>query len=190
MTTNMQSLKEKMAKIQAQIEAEEQREKLETATAKVRDSFTEAIRETIAKVEKATGESLKAVGLGVWVAYPVGSDDSTLTISALAVGTDGLPRSLKKTPASSNGNGNGTYEYVLADGRVFDTCEKAVNAVGVETRDKDGNLLDGKKFYVRWDRIPKELQEKITKSPKAETPEGETPEGETPAETPAEPVTA
>jgi hypothetical protein len=77
----------------------------------------------------------------------------------------------KSTTTGSNGHsGNGangdSFEYVLEDGRVFENCEKAVNALGTDTRDSQGNLLDGKKYYTRHDRLPKELQEAITKRPK------------------------
>lgn len=187
MTSKMESLKDKLARIQAQIAEEEQREHQEAATAKIRDSFTEAIREIVARVEQETGDSLKAIGLGIWLAYPVdSSQESTLNVSALAVGLDGLPKAAnaKKSGssngrASTSGNGNGDYEYVLQDGRVFDTCEAAVNGLGVETRDARGNLLDGKKFYTRLDRLPKELAEAITKRPKAPDNEGGNPEDNT-----------
>lgn len=177
---NIATLKERMAKIQAQIEAEELQEKVQEATAKIRDSFSEAIKEALAKVEKDTGQSLATVGLGIWVAYPVGQDNPTLNVSALAVGSDGLPKALKAKASSNgsgNGNGNGNYEYVLADGRVFETCEKAVNATGETTRDASGNLLDGKKYWTRHDRLPKELAEAITKREKTPAPEA----SETPA---------
>ncbi len=68
MVGKMETLKDKLAKIQAQLAEEEDREKQEQATAKIRDSFSEAIRETIGQVEQETGESLKSVGLGIWVA--------------------------------------------------------------------------------------------------------------------------
>jgi hypothetical protein len=181
MTSKMESLKEKLARLQREIEAEEIREKQEAAAARIRDTFTEAIRETVARVEQETGESLKAIGLGIWVAYPVDSaQESVLNVSALAVGLDGFPKgATSKKPTSTgtrangngNGNGNGDYEYVLGDGRVFDTCEKAVNALGEVTRDSEGNLLDGKKYWTRHDRLPKELADAITKRAKASTPE-------------------
>jgi hypothetical protein len=173
MTSKMETLKEKLARLQAEIQAEEVREKQEIAAARIRDSFTEAIRETVARVEQETGESLKAIGLGIWVAYPVDStQESILNVSALAVGLDGFPKgaTTKKSGSTSNGNGNGNYEYVLTDGRVFDTCEKAVNALGEVTRDAAGNLLEGKKYWTRHDRLPKELADAITRRPKAEAP--------------------
>jgi hypothetical protein len=188
MTSKMESLKEKLARLQAEIEAEAVREAQEAAATRIRDSFTQAIRDTVARVEQETGESLKAIGLGIWVAYPVDSaQESVLNVSALAVGLDGFPKGAtsKKptstgTRATSNGNGNGDYEYVLGDGRVFDTCEKAVNALGEVTRDSEGNLLDGKKYWTRHDRLPKELADAITKRAKASTPE--TPANSDPAD--------
>jgi hypothetical protein len=170
MTSKMETLKEKLARLQAEIQAEEVREKQEIAAARIRDSFTEAIRETVARVEQETGESLKAIGLGIWVAYPVDStQESILNVSALAVGLDGFPKGAVKKSGSTS-NGNGSYEYVLTDGRVFDTCEKAVNALGEVTRDAAGNLLEGKKYWTRHDRLPKELADAITRRPKAEAP--------------------
>lgn len=184
MATKIDTLKDRMAKIQAQIEAEELQEKVQEATAKIRDTFSDAIKEALAKVESDTGESLKTVGLGIWVAYPIGQDNPTLNVSALAVGTDGLPKALKATKTSSNGtgngNGNGNSEYVLGDGRVFDSCEKAVNAMGETTRDGDGNLLEGKKYWTRHDRLPKELAEAITKREKTPAPEASAPEASAP----------
>ena len=174
MATKMETLQEKLAKLQGDIEAEAQREAVETATAEVRDTFSEAIQAAIAITEKDSGKTLRDIHLGIWIAYPP-DDKSSLTVSALTVGEDGLPAALKRK-VSSNGNGNGNgngHLYKLEDGREFETCEMAVNALGVETRDDKGDFLDGKQYYHRHDRLPKELKAKIEKVAEPETPETE-----------------
>ena len=190
MATKLETLQEKLSKLQSDIQAEQQKETVEAAIAETRDTFSAAILAAIAIVEKDTGKTLREISLGIWIAYPK-ADDSTLTVSALLVGEDGLPAALKRSinghssNGHSNGNGNG-YTFKLADGRTFDSCEKAVNALGVKTRNADNDFLEGKQYYYRHDRLPKELKEKIEKVA-TETPAGEQPEtpaGEQP-ETPA-----
>ncbi len=197
MASKLETLNEKLAKLQGEIEAEAGREAVETATAEVRDTFSEAITAAIAIVEKDTGKSLRDIHLGVWVAYPPG-DKSTLTVSALTVGEDGLPAALKRKVSTNgtNGNGNGNgHLYKLGDGRTFDTCEAAVNALGVDTRDAQGDFLEGKQYYHRHDRLPKELKEKIEKVDKPpeapEAPEApDAPEAGATAEAPEAPEAA
>ncbi len=167
MATKLETLQEKLAKLQADIEAESRREAVEKATASVRDSFSDAIKAAITITETDTGGTLRSIGLGIWIAYPK-DPDGELMVSALTVGDDGLPAALRRTPSKngSNGNGNGNgngYTYKLGDGREFDSCEKAVNALGVATRDDKGDFLDGKQYYHRHDRLPKELKAKVSK---------------------------
>jgi len=128
----------------------------------------------VAATEKETGKSLREIGLGIWIAYPEGADDGTVSVSALAVGTDGLPKALKRTNGKSNGdgtgtgngNGNGHSEYFLKDGRgPFAGTLEALDAMEFKG--------DRGKYYHRWDRLPKELQEQIEKRPKAEATEPE-----------------
>ncbi|MFQ6030017.1 MAG: hypothetical protein ACE5Q6_21300 [Dehalococcoidia bacterium] len=171
--TKLETLQAKLAKLQEDIEAEQRKEAVETARAEVRDTFAEAIKAAITITETDTGKSLRDIGLGIWLAYPPENTDGEIMVSALTVGDDGLPAALRRT-ASKNGsnghsNGNG-YLYQLADGRTFETCEMAVNALGTETRDANGDFLDGKQYYHRHDRLPKALKEKITKVEKPETP--------------------
>ena len=178
MATKLETLQEKLAKLQADIEAESRKEAVEKATADVRDAFSEAIKAAISIQETDTGKSLRDIGLGIWVAYPK-DPNGELMVSALTVGDDGLPAALRRTPSSNghNGNGHGNgFLYKLGDGREFDTCEAAVNGLGIDTRDANGDFLDGKQYYHRHDRLPKELKAKIEKAEKPETPEAETPE--------------
>ena len=166
MGTKLETLQAKLAKVQADIEAEEEKERHEKAIAEVRDTFTDAIVQAVQEAEKATKKSLRSIGLGIWVAYPAGSENSHMSVSALAVGDDGLPKALKRTPSKNgngNGNGNGqSWEYFLKDGRgPFGTTHDALDALGIP-KDKRGQ------YYHRWDRLPKELQEQLERRPKAE----------------------
>jgi hypothetical protein len=173
MGTKLETLQAKLAKLQADIEAEQERERQEKAVAEIRDSFRDAVSEAVKAVEKRIGKSLAEIGLGVWVAYPAGSVNGNLNVSALAVGEDGLPKALKRTPGKGNGNGNGnghqngngngqSWEYFLKDGRgPYATTLEALDAMGFP-KEKRGQ------YYHRWDRLPKELQEQIRREPKAE----------------------
>ena len=169
MGTKLETLQAKLAKLQADVEAEEQLERQEKAIAEVRDTLTDAIVQAVQEAEKSTGKSLRDIGLGIWVAYPAGSENGNIAVSALAVGEDGLPKALKRTP-SKNGNGNGHsngqngngHEYFLKDGRgPYASTLEALDAMGFP-KDKRGQ------YYHRWDRLPKELQEQIERRPKAE----------------------
>ena len=175
MGTKLESLQEKMSRLQSQIATEEAKEATDAAIAVVRDSFSDAILKAIAATEKRTNKSLTEIGLGIWVAYaPNGPTDAKPLVSALEVGDDGLPKQLRRprngtSNGASNGNGNGHYEYVLADGTVFDSCEKAVvAATGEPIRDENDDMLAGKMYWYRHDRLPKELAEAITKREKTE----------------------
>ena len=172
MGTKLETLQEKLARLQEQIAGEEEKVKQETAIAEVRDSFSDAIMAAVAATEKETGKSLREIGIGIWIAYPDGDGNGKVSVSALAVGTDGLPKALKRTNGKSNGdgshsngNGNGDSEYFLKDGRgPFAGTLEALDAMGYTgTRGK---------YYHRHDRLPKELQEQIVKKSKpAETAE-------------------
>lgn len=180
--TKLDTLKSKLAAMQEKVDAETKVEAAQAAIDKVRDTFTDAILATIAKVEKDSGASLKAIGIGLWIAYPANATNGAKPlVSGLETGDDGLPAQLKKPSARVNGGngGNGDSEYVLGDGRVFATCLDAVKALGLTVEDSDGKRLDGFKYYHRHDRLPDDVKAKITKRPKSETG------AETPAETPA-----
>lgn len=172
MGTKLETLQEKLQKLQNQIAGEEQKVKEEKAIEEIRDSFSEAITDAVAATEKETGKSLREIGLGIWIAYPDGDGDGKVTISALAVGADGLPKALKRNGnghSNGNGNGNGHNEYFLQDGRgPFAGTLEALDAMGFSG--------ERGKYYHRWDRLPKELQEQIIRKPKAEAVEPETPE--------------
>ena len=73
MGTKLETLQAKLAKVQADIEAEAERERQENAIAEVRDSFTDAIVKAVQEAEKATKKSLRDIGLGIWVAFPAGT---------------------------------------------------------------------------------------------------------------------
>ena len=167
MGTKLETLQEKLAKLQADIKVEEQKSAMEKATADVLGAFNEAIKAAITTTETDMGKSLRDIGLGIWLAYPKENPDGELMELALTVGDDGLPAALPRTP-SKNGT-NGQYENVLGDGRVFEKCEEAVNAMGIDTRDANGECLDGKQYYYRHDRPPKEIAEAITKRAKETT---------------------
>ncbi len=171
MGTKLETLQEKLAKPQADIQAESEKERQEKAIAEVRDTFANAIVQAVQGAEKSTGTSLRDIGLGIWVAYPAGSENGNMSVSALAVGEDGLPKALKRT-TSKNGNGNGNghsngqngngHDYFLKDGRgPFPGTLEALDAMGFP-KDKRGQ------YYHRWVRLPKELQEQIERRPKAE----------------------
>jgi len=157
MGTKLETLQEKLARLQEQISKEEEKERQETAIAEVRDSFADAIMASVAATEKETGKSLREIGLGIWIAYPDGEGNGKVQVSALAVGTDGLPKALKRS-------GNGQWEYFLKDGRgPFAGTLEALDAMGFKG--------ERGKYYHRHDRLPKELQEQIIRKPKAETAE-------------------
>lgn len=181
--SKLATLKAKMAALQEKVVEEEKVEAAQTAIDKVRDAFSEAITSAIAGVEKATGESLRAIGIGIWCAYPAnGPKDSALMVSGLETGDDGLPAQLKRPSARTTGNGSsaGTFEYVLADGRVFGTCLDAVKALGLKVEGPDGKRLDGFQYYHRHDRLPADVKAQITKREKADG----TPDAGEAAETP------
>ena len=164
--SKLDALTAKLAKLQESIGAEKTRVAQVEAMAEIRDSFSDAIAETIAAVEKSQSKSLRDIGLGIWVAYPAQGDK--VSVSALAVGDDGLPKALRRTPASNgNGNGNGNgFTYHLGDGREFATNLDAVHALGIKTHGDDGEALDGFTYYHRHDRLPKAVKDKIEKRAK------------------------
>ena len=180
MSTKLETLQEKLAKLQEQVVKEELKVKEDAAIVVVRDSFSTAIMAAVAATEQETGKSLREIGLGIWIAYPDGDgdgDNGKVSVSALAVGTDGLPKALKRTNGKSNGDGNGnghtngTSEYFLKDGRgPFAGTLEALDAMEFKG--------DRGKYYHRHDRLPKELQEQIEKRPKAEATEPEATEPE------------
>lgn len=182
--TKLDTLKSKLAAMQEKVDAETKVEAAQSAIDKVRDTFTDAVLGAIAKVEKDSGESLRTIGIGIWVAYPAnGANGAKPLVSGLETGDDGLPAQLKRPAARVNGGngGNGDSEYVLGDGRVFTTCLEAVKALGLTVEDSDGKRLDGFKYYHRHDRLPDDVKSQIVKRPKSETPT------ETPATNGAEP---
>lgn len=169
--SKLDTLKSKLASLQEKVEAEEKVEAASVAIDKVRDAFSDAITSAIAGVEKATGESLRSIGLGIWCAYPAnGGKDSALMVSGLETGDDGLPAQLKRPSARTTGNGStaGKSEYVLADGRIFATCLDAVKALGLVVEDAKGKRLDGFAYYHRHDRLPADVKAQITKREKAD----------------------
>lgn len=170
-TSKLDTLKSKLLALQEKVTAEEAVEAAQVAIDKVRDAFSDAITSAIEGVEKATGESLRAIGIGIWVAYPAnGPDNSKLMVSGLETGDDGLPAQLKRPSARvTSGNGaNGASEYLLEDGRVLATCLDAVKALGLTVEDAKGKRLDGFQYYHRHDRLPADVKGKITKRPKAD----------------------
>lgn len=165
------NLRSKLAALQEKIAAEEKVEAASVAIDKVRDAFSDAITSAITSAEKATGESLRSIGIGIWCAYPAnGGKDSALMVSGLETGDDGLPAQLKRPSARPTGNGSsaGKSEYVLADGRVFATCLDAVKALGLKVEDSNGKRLDGFAYYHRHDRLPADVKAQITKRDKAD----------------------
>ncbi len=173
-TTKLETLQAKLAKLQADIQAEQDTERQYQAIGQIRDTFSKAITDAVNRVEKETGKSLREIGLGIWVAYPAGTANGHMALSALAVGEDGLPKAMKRTIGKANGqengkgngnghNGNGNgHDYFLKDGRgPFPSTLEALDAIGFP-KDKRGQ------YYHRWDRLPKELQEQINRKPKAE----------------------
>ncbi len=193
--TKLDTLKSKLAAMQDKVDAETKVEQAQAAIDKVRDTFTDAVLATIATVEKDSGESLRAIGIGIWIAYPANATNGAKPlVSGLETGDDGLPAQLKRPSARVNGGGggNGEYEYVLGDGRIFTTCLDAVKALGLTVEDSDGKRLDGFKYYHRHDRLPDDVKSQIVKRPKSETPaeppatNGAEPQAD--AETGAEPV--
>lgn len=186
--TKLDTLKSKLAAMQEKVDAETKVEAAQVATDKVRDTFTDAVLTAIATVEKSSGESLRSIGIGIWVAYPANATNGAKPlVSGLETGDDGLPAQLKRPAARVNGGngGNGDSEYVLGDGRVFTTCLDAVKALGLTVEDSDGKRLDGFKYYHRHDRLPDDVKTQIVKRPKSET--GAEPPAEPPATNGAEP---
>lgn len=180
--TKLANLKAKLAALAEKVEVEEKVEAAQVAIDKTRDLFADALTTAIATVEKSSGESLRTIGIGIWVAYPANANGSAkLMVSGLETGDDGLPAQLKRPAIRVNGsNGaSGASEYVLEDGRVFGTCLDAVKALGIAVEDSDGKRLEGFAYYHRHDRLPADVKGKIEKRAKSETP------AEPPAEPPA-----
>ncbi len=170
MASKLETLQEKMAKLQAQILEAEVSERLDDAIKTLGATFRAATVDMIATVEAETGKSLASHGLGVWAGYP---KDGTLAVSILAVGDDGLPKALKR-----NGNGNGKakakanetnetngkanngngYEYIV-HGKAYATTLEALDALGHPKADRGD-------YYHRWDRLPKGLRAKIVRQAK------------------------
>lgn len=156
--SHLETLQERMAKLTKDIENEQGREAIEAKTTEIQEAVRAAITPLIGELPKTHG---------VWV---MADSKGEILVSILQVRDDGMPKAQQTRSGSTAGNGNG-FTYTLEDGRTFDTCEGAVNALGIETRDSSGEWLDGKKYYGRLDRLPKEVAAKITKADK--TNEGE-----------------
>ena len=157
MTTKLETLQEKMAKLQAQILEAEANEAQDKAIQELGETFRAAVSECIAQVESETGMSLASHGLGVWAGYP---KDGKLAVSILAVGDDGLPKALKRNGnRKANGNGDrNNWEYIV-HGKAYDTTHAALDALGHPKEDRG-------EYYHRYDRLPKGLRGKITRQPK------------------------
>ncbi len=158
--THLETLQEKMAKLTREIDTENARAAIEAKTEEIQTAVREAVSPLIGELPTTHG---------LWV---VNDGKGAILVSIIQSREDGMPKAQQtRTGSTGNGNGNGTgYLYTLKDGQEFDTCEKAVNALGIETRDDKGEWLDGKKYYGRLDRLPKEVAEKITKSEKPTAP--------------------
>lgn len=154
--THLETLQERMAKLQREIETENARAIIEAKTEEIQTAVREAVTPLIGELP---------VTHGLWV---VNDGNGSVLVSIMQSREDGMPKAQQTRSGTTGGNGgNGAaYLYTLGDGREFDTCEAAVNALGIETRDAKGEWLDGKKYYGRLDRLPKELVEKITKTAK------------------------
>lgn len=165
--SHLESLQARMSKIQADIDNENGRLKIEAKTGEI----IEAVRKGVTPL---IGEMPTTHGL--WVTTNGKGD---VMVSVLSARDDGMPKAqASKSSGNGSGSGNGSAsEYVLGDGRVFENCEAAVNALGIDTRDDKNEWLDGKKYYGRLDRLPKEIAEKITKRDKV-TPEAPEPDAE------------
>jgi len=166
MGTKLEDLQAKLERLQSQIKDEAVKEAAETALAEVRDKFTDAITAAVKDAEKSAGKTLREIGLGIWVAPSPTEGKGAFTVSALQYGDDGLPKAMRRQATrTGNGNGNGSgqeYEYFLKDGRgPFAGTLEALDAMNFP-KDKRGQ------YYHRWDRLPKELQEAITRKPKAQ----------------------
>ncbi len=172
MASKLETLQQKMAKLQAQILEAEASEMQDQAIKALGETFRDAISECIAQVEANTGKSLSSHGLGVWAGHP---KDGKLAVSILAVGEDGLPKALKRN-GNGNGNGNGKakakadtdtngkanngngWEYVV-HGQAYATTFEALDALGHPKEDRG-------EYYHRWDRLPKGLQAKVVRQAK------------------------
>ena len=157
--TQLETLKARMDKIKADIANEEGRLVIESKTEAIQVAVHEALTGLIDEMPTTHG---------LWV---VNNGKGDVLVSIMQARDDGMPKAQATKSgnvAGSNGNGSNS-EYVLEDNRVFDNCEKAVNALGIETRDSEGNWLEGKKYYGRLDRLPKEVAAKITKREKVVT---------------------
>ena len=151
--SHLESLTERLAKLQKDIEVEQGREAIEARTTEIQEAVRAAITPLIGELPKTHG---------VWVNT---NSEGSIMVSILQVRDDGMPKAQQTRSGSTASNGNG-FIYTLEDERTFDTCEDAVNALGIETRDAKGEWLEGKKYYGRLDRLPKEVASKITKSEK------------------------
>ena len=140
--------------------------------------------ETDIEVEKAKQEANKVLnGIGTDVATVVQQAAVKAKVDvkvlhgkffALAV-DDGGKLSVEvvtKARSKANGNdqlkanGNGQYEYFLADGRGgFEDIQKAMDALGVSEANRPK--------HTRYDRLSADWQEKIIRKAKASQPEAE-----------------
>lgn len=165
--THLESLQARMAKIQADIDNENGRIKIEAKTGEIIEAVRKGVTPLIGEMP---------ITHGLWVTTNGKGD---VLVSVLSARDDGMPKAQASKTSGNGGNGGngGASEYVLGDGRAFENCEAAVNALGIDTRDDKNEWLDGKKYYGRLDRLPKEIAEKITKRDKV-TPEAPAPDAE------------
>ena len=148
------------------------------------------------EAEKAKAEANKVLnGIGADVATVVqqAADKAKVDVKvlhgkffALSVDNGGklsvevVTKAVRK--ANGNGqttaNGNGQYEYFLADGRGgFEDIQKAMDALGVPEANRPK--------HNRYDRLSADWQKKISRKAKASQPEAIQPEPEAKASQPA-----
>jgi hypothetical protein len=158
MTSRRESLQGKLAKLQAEVQEEQQREAAEKAMAEAHGHFADNVRLTVQNVEAGTKTSLRDLGLGVWAYY---DPEGALEVQVLPVGDDQLPR---RAPARRSGRRQRAadgYQYFLQDGRgPFNNTLEALDALGIPQEQRG-------RYYHRWDRLPKELQEQIERRARA-----------------------
>ncbi len=152
--TKIESLKEKLAKIQASIADEETKE----AATKALEAVQEKIKTAVADVVKAEKLDVKVLH-GKMISFTVG--DTGLMMSLVNGKKTATATTPKAGGTGNTANGKASeYEYKLADGRgPFTTVQEAIAALGIPEAQRPK--------HNRYERLGAELKKSITQVKKA-----------------------
>jgi len=164
--SRLEALLEKQKKLESDIEAEKGKEEAN----KVLSGIGANVATVVQQAAKTAKVDIKVLH-GKFFALTV-DEAGKLSVEVVAkVKANGG----SQKPAS-NGNGNGEFEYFLADGRGgFESVQKAMEALGIPEANRPK--------HNRYDRLSEDWQKKIIRKAKAEKPEATQPEASQPEAT-------